>query len=357
MSTLEPTVISTAADTDPGVCCRDCGSSFPGGANFCPQCGQETRIRLPRVFDFLREAADETIGFSGRLPRTLGLLLFRPGRLTVEYIDGRRQRYVRPMRLYLSVSLVFFALLGIATSDIGWIHVPSLDSSSIQQEIQEAEQDKLESTKTAAEEAAAAGGSAAVKPGLPVVDLSDLGHSRKKAEPKPADKRTAGVEAAPAGASTAPGKESKPGVYSDIPWLDHRIDKYKDMPRDQLFRTVMQSVQANAPYAVFILMPLAAFWYQLFYVFRHRRYAEHLLHAVHLHCFAFCIGSISLLPWVDGWRGWLFWLLGVYALLAERRVYGSGWLRAGFGTFIGSILYFVGVCITATALAILALAF
>jgi hypothetical protein len=104
-------------------------------------------------------------------------------------------------------------------------------------------------------------------------------------------------------------------------------------------------------------MPLAAFWYQLFYVFRHRRYAEHLLHAVHLHCFAFCIGSISLLPWVDGWRGWLFWLLGVYALLAERRVYGSGWLRAGLGTFIGSTLYFVGVCITATALAIVALAF
>jgi hypothetical protein len=354
----EPADATTAV---PALACRDCGTAYGNGANFCPHCGQETRVQLPHVFDFLREAADETIGISGRLPRTLGLLLFRPGRLTTEYIAGHRQRYVRPMRLYLSVSLVFFAVLGIATSDIGWIRVPSFGNSSIQDDLKDPHDEPAAGARTAKTDA---GSDAKASPTSDhgVVDLTDLGRSKRPlADSELATKRfeAATERAAPEQAAqdaAAAQKPSKSGLFSKIPWLDHRLEKYKEMSRDQLVRTVTQGVQANAPYAVFILMPLAAFWYQLFYVFRRRRYAEHLLHAVHLHCFAFCIGTIALLPWVDGWRGWLFLLLGVYAILAERRVYGSGVIRATLGTFIGSLLYLIGVSFTATALAILSLA-
>ena len=50
------------------------------------------------------------------LPTTLWLLLARPGMLVTEYIAGRRQRYVGPLKLYLTFSVIFFVLASLAPS-------------------------------------------------------------------------------------------------------------------------------------------------------------------------------------------------------------------------------------------------
>jgi hypothetical protein len=266
-------------------------------------------------------------------------------------------------------------LLGVATSDIGWIHVPTLED-----DISADAKPKTRPAKQAAVPAPAAAPdsgnpnqNADAKAPLPEVDLTELGRATttSKAEPK----KTAPEVSANVGdvvgevrrdiekdiardraKSDAASKDDENQLTSSV-WLNERIDRYRSMSKQQFVKTLSQAAQANAPYAVFILMPLAAFWYQLFYIFRRRRYAEHLLHSVHLHCFAFCVGVIALLPWVSGWRGWLFWMLFAYALVAERKVYRSGWIRAGFGTLIGSLLYVVGVFTVGLMLAILALAF
>jgi hypothetical protein len=51
------------------------------------------------------------VALEGELWKSLALLLFRPGRLTREYIEGR-VRYVQALRIYLTFSIIFFALLG-----------------------------------------------------------------------------------------------------------------------------------------------------------------------------------------------------------------------------------------------------
>lgn|GEM_PF-3879689 len=48
----------------------------------------------------------EFVGHHVALEGTLGLLLCRHGRLTREYLDGWRQRYVSPLRLYLLAAIV-----------------------------------------------------------------------------------------------------------------------------------------------------------------------------------------------------------------------------------------------------------
>ena len=45
-----------------------------------------------------------------RVWQTLRLLVTRPGQLTREFIAGRHQQYLPPFRLYLVISLFFFAL-------------------------------------------------------------------------------------------------------------------------------------------------------------------------------------------------------------------------------------------------------
>ena len=46
------------------VRCRNCGADAPGA--YCPSCGQETAIALPKATTFLREAAGRYVAFDGR---------------------------------------------------------------------------------------------------------------------------------------------------------------------------------------------------------------------------------------------------------------------------------------------------
>jgi len=52
----------------------------------------------------------------GTLWATLQLLLFSPGRLTREYFEDHRARYMPPFRLYFVISIAFFGLSSLTTS-------------------------------------------------------------------------------------------------------------------------------------------------------------------------------------------------------------------------------------------------
>ena len=87
--------------------CPNCGAAAAGKA--CQACGQR-RIRADEMS--LRHVAGtvmaETLELDGKLPRTLLDLFFHPGRLTVDFLDGRRQRHIRPIPLYLACLALYF---------------------------------------------------------------------------------------------------------------------------------------------------------------------------------------------------------------------------------------------------------
>jgi hypothetical protein len=81
----------------PAQACANCDTPFDTPAappRYCPQCGQETTLHPPSVAEFAHEFVGHYVALEGPLWKTLGLLLFRPGRLTSEYLRGRRRRYV-----------------------------------------------------------------------------------------------------------------------------------------------------------------------------------------------------------------------------------------------------------------------
>ena len=49
-------------------------------------------------------------GYDGRIAHTIGALLLHPGRLTREFIEGHRVRYISPVRLYLTASVLYFVI-------------------------------------------------------------------------------------------------------------------------------------------------------------------------------------------------------------------------------------------------------
>lgn len=86
--------------------CPNCATRVHG--RYCAACGQETQIQPPTLHEFLHHY----VALEGKLLRTLKLLLFKPGQLTVEYLAGRRQQLVRPLPLYATFSFLFFLFLG-----------------------------------------------------------------------------------------------------------------------------------------------------------------------------------------------------------------------------------------------------
>jgi Protein of unknown function (DUF3667) len=77
----------------------------------------------PSLRELVGEAFAEFSGWDGKLATTLKLLIVRPGQLTIDFLEGRRARYITPLRLYLSVSLIYFLLsaaapIGVATGSL-----------------------------------------------------------------------------------------------------------------------------------------------------------------------------------------------------------------------------------------------
>jgi hypothetical protein len=92
--------------------CSNCSARLDG--NFCANCGQAADGRMPGAMQFVHQAIENLTHADSRLWRTLRLLWFRPGQLTLEFIEGRRVSFLPPVRLYLVFSFVFFTLVSLS---------------------------------------------------------------------------------------------------------------------------------------------------------------------------------------------------------------------------------------------------
>jgi hypothetical protein len=255
---LKPASHSAAAHDLPAQC-RNCGADASG--NYCAHCGQETRLHMPSFMEFAHEFVGHYVALEGKLWGTFTRLLFRPGALTNEYLAGRRRRYVEPLRLYLTLSILFFALIRFS--------------------------------------------------GMSVVDFG-----------KPAAEPAAAT--APAAQGSEHHTDLPTLVEKGSPAVRHAIDRFDKLTTEQKGKALSDSFFHYAPYAMFCLMPLFALYLKGLYLGTGRRYGEHLLFALHANSFAFVLlAAFVLVP--DGFFKFVLfcWLLG-YLPWAMQRVYRKG---------------------------------
>ncbi|MDP3437411.1 MAG: DUF3667 domain-containing protein, partial [Bacteroidales bacterium] len=98
----------------PVIICKNCETSFQG--HYCPNCGQSVKdLDIPfkvLIFDIMANMW----AFDTRVFKTLKSLLFKPGDMALDYVAGRRARYMPPFRLYIFISFIFFLLLNISVT-------------------------------------------------------------------------------------------------------------------------------------------------------------------------------------------------------------------------------------------------
>lgn len=87
--------------------CANCETPLAG--DFCHACGQKAHLH-DKLTHLIEEVAEGIAHFDGRLWRTLPLLALNPGRLSREWMAGKRVRYVAPLHLFLFAVFLLFLI-------------------------------------------------------------------------------------------------------------------------------------------------------------------------------------------------------------------------------------------------------
>jgi hypothetical protein len=256
--------------------CLNCGTTLSG--QFCSSCGQRDIPPYPSTRELVVDAFWELSGWDGRFVSTVRALVQRPGMLTREFLEGRRARYLSPLRLYLLASLAYFVLAAAAPNvRVGErARTSGLSVSAGTKSRPERVADATNVSLTGGQELTAA----------------ERAEALKEIERAPALMR---------------------------PFLRRAVGDPKGFKRGMV---------ETMPKMLFALLPVFAAILGLFY--RGRKYPEHLYFAIHLHAFIFLALSLVELAKFTRVESLILVVsvpsllaIPVYATLAFRRVYGG----------------------------------
>ncbi len=92
--------------------CHNCHTILSLENNFCPHCGQENHDLKVPLGHLAFEVFEGFTHFDTKFYNTMRAIFTSPGKITKDFLEGRRGRYVPPVRLYFLISFVFFLGLG-----------------------------------------------------------------------------------------------------------------------------------------------------------------------------------------------------------------------------------------------------
>jgi len=280
--------------------CLNCGTALTGP--FCSECGQRDVAPYPSLRELVVDAFWELSGWDGRFATTVRALVARPGKLTHEFLEGRRARYISPLRLYLMCSLVYF-LAAAAAPDVRLESGKSMFAG-----LRVASDVAIDSGPSRPQRVAEAAGESV--------------RSRKLLTEEERRQIMADIEGAPSFMQ---------------PFLRRAVTDPAGF-RSSLFEAM--------PRMLFALLPVFAAIVAVFY--RGLKYPEHLYFAIHLHAYVFLalalgeLAKFTQMPVIVGTVAAIALLsIPFYATIAFRRIYG-GSLVATLAKEVGiAAIYFV----------------
>jgi hypothetical protein len=346
--------------------CLNCDTELKGP--YCYYCGQPDRNFMRFFPALLRDLMEDLLDLDSRFMRTLKPLVFKPGRLTRDYMTGRRFRYAPPMRLYIFSSILFFLIAAFLSSDAiqlngvenenGIIHFSTENAEQELEALGEAldklpleAQDQIEIDKILAESSSEASAK-------PIIDTNDFSFNDE-----PWD------------------RETNPVDIKWLPdWLNDRInDEIEGSPRkaeliDENPNLIIDKVFDILPATMFVLLPVVALIFKFWYLFAKRFYVEHLIFSLHNHSFIFVSLIVLLLAGVAGdlfgsygykaaaiGTEWLIAIISIwipiYLLVSLRVVYQQGWILTIGKFFVIGISYVTLLIMVTTGVAIASFVF
>jgi uncharacterized protein DUF3667 len=309
MNSIEPRAKQDVAPVDAAVPaparCKNCDAVLFG--RFCASCSQAADVHVPTTRELAHDLLEGVTHSDSRLWRTLTTLWFKPGKLSEEFVAGRRVAYLPPFRLYLVLSILFFLMASFLHMGVAY---------------------KFDE---------------AMKPGGAPAAVS------KSAGPRITSCTDSSFD------------------FTDRPAWKPRFQHICEAFVRDNGESWLHVALATMSKAMFIFLPLVAFLNMLMYWWPRYRYAEHLLFFVHLHAFYFSLAIVMLAlinagdawPKIDGFTGILETILGwtipVYTLMAMRRVFRRSWPGTVFKAVVLFFIYMFMIGLTVGAVVVYSL--
>ena len=282
-------------------------------------------------------------------------MLFRPGKLTVDFLDGRRARFVPPIRLYVFISLVFFFLLGqeVNRQDARPERQPERPERRAEHRADSTTRvlqpknlgeavgivrDSLKKFEAEEREVVIKLGDTDSLSGLGPADL----------ENKPLMERLASADDAYID-SLIRARGGKPDFWQRLALRQTaRVNTRQEALRDKLIK--------NVSLGMFVLMPLFALLLKLFYRRQRPLYVQHLMFSINLHSFFFLFFSFLILlelvlpasrevaPAIPMLILWAYWVLALSRFSGQtikKSLWKGSLLFAGYTGIL--VLFSVGV--------------
>ena len=254
---------------------------------YCPECGQKNIQPRQSFVHLVTHFFEDFTHYDNAFWKTIRHLLFHPARLTQEYLAGRRQKYVPPVRLYIFISFVTFLVLS-------W-QVSSLDVSQ-EVEVSNGRENNLEKD---------------------YFQVSEYGSTREFdsiQKTLPREKRVAGADE----------------------WWERKLlaldEKYKARPGD-FFEDILSQTVSLLPKILFLYLPVFTLLLWLIHNKKRWFFFDHGIFTLHYFSFlllTFLLSQIpiTILDWVWAGNGdilllilmpwWIF-----YFFRAHSKMYGE----------------------------------
>lgn len=366
-----PIAEATAAIAKPR--CANCDAPLTG--QYCWNCGQRAQSRLISLWELIKDGLGDVLDVDSRFWRTLIALLFRPGYLTRDYLQGRRAKYMPPFRTYLVMSALFFIVALFDRDDPFWsiLLAPDTATESAAVQAPPAEAPDEAATEAGADMPPADGDEPAAEAAAGAADAGTaeerVAAARARAEQALREAEAAAREAG----QNAPGfrieigdGEEGDGGNCEIglnnlgwDWLNRRLTPEREAKICERIRAdrgqgLLARILDQAPIGLVVLLPIIAFVLMILYPLSRRYYVEHLLLLIHYHAFIFLALTLVILtnrlvaaaglastPVVFFNIGVSIYIF-VYLFRALRKVYGQGFWVTAIKYVALIALYFAG---------------
>ena len=334
--------------------CENCGAELQG--HWCGQCGQPA-IEYRRSFRYVvADLLNEFLNWDSKFFTTIALLIFKPWRLTNEFLAGKRVRYANPLRLYLLASILFFFAVNYGAKGI------RIDPTKFPEE------------KRAEVAAAIADKRDEIEKELSKDNLTPEQRqkvqktldylTKPSATTTPTPQESQSPTAAPGASPAAQSGEQTYGPVGDRPfvvfddaksttpferWIEGRA-REKMGEHGTKMGLFISTLFSNLPYMMLCCIPLFALVLKLLYIRRRLFYIDHLIYALHIHTFFYAGIMLSVLATIGltrfasgaiaGWLIALLWIAFVTQIfLSIRFVYRQGWFWSIFKFLFGGFVY------------------
>ncbi len=324
--------------------CKNCDSDFKSGFQFCPHCGMKDKEELTLGILFYNTLNNYLL-WDSKFLKSFIPLMSKPGFLPKRFIEGKRLSYLHPAQLYLFVTFVFFFLFSFQMNKVeeNLNEDFKAQSTKVLNEIERKEMDSIERS-----EIRATLNSNKLLSGMTDKQIDSIVNQK---EIKSGNNVLFGYESQKIDSLLTVGA-SKESIYiamgmDDNPgWFDRMLyPRLLKFHQDRKAGTIWMSMINTTPIALFILLPIFAFFLKLFF-WKKGRYAYHLVFSFYFFAFIFTVFSILLISnFIIDVPNWIDFLIAlstfIYLVIAVKRFYNQRLFYSVLKSGIVSLVFLV----------------